>query len=118
MTFHYLASPYSDEDPLVREKRYLEALEGLFKLSEKGIVAYSPIVHFHPLSKIYSIPGEANDWTWHNIPMIQASDGLIILMSYHWGTSTGIDQERMWAKEFRKSIETLDPDGWVLEVLK
>ena len=118
MTFQYLASPYSHEDPLTREKRYLETLKGLLALGDKGIVAYSPIAHFHPMAKLYSMESQANDWAWHNIPMIKASSGLIILMLDHWGTSSGVSQERQWAKEFGKSIQTLDPDGWVLEAIK
>jgi len=115
MTFQYLASPYSDEDPMVREKRYLDVVEALLILQTKGIVAYSPIAHFHPLSKLYRSATEANDWTWHNIPMIQASNGLIILMLPYWGTSSGIDQEREWAAEFKKPVQFLDPDDWGLE---
>jgi len=119
MTFQYLASPYSDEDPLIREKRYLDAFEALLALEDKSIVVYSPIIHFHPLAKLYKKSGDASDWAWHNIPMIQASSGLIILMLPHWGTSVGVSQEIKWAKEFEKPIQTLDPLlDWELEVLK
>jgi len=109
MTFHYLASPYSHEDPLVREERYLKALQTVDKLKELNIAAYSPIVHFHDYSKIYRTSTDAGFYNFHNLAMIMASSGLIILTPPYWGISVGVTGEINWAKEFKKPIQLMDP---------
>lgn len=45
----YLASPYSHDDPAVRDKRYQLALRATEHITSLGYVVFSPIVHSHPL---------------------------------------------------------------------
>ena len=46
----YVASPYTHEDPAVREERYLAALRYTAKLLANKRWCFSPIVHCHDLA--------------------------------------------------------------------
>lgn len=60
----YLASPYSDPDPAVREQRYEAACAATVAMLRAGHVVFSPIVHSHPLVA-YGLP---TDWAfWQRV---------------------------------------------------
>lgn len=107
--FYYLASPYSDPDPMVREHRYLAAAAALKVLLANRIWTYSPIVHCHELSKLWSLPGDAAFWQEYDAAMIRACCGLFILRLEGWHTSVGVTAERKLATELGKSITYIMP---------
>jgi len=110
MTFQYLASPYSHEDPFIREERYLKALWAVDELLKSETVAYSPIVHFHECAKILNSSRTADFYRFHNLAMLKASSGLIILTLPYWGISEGVASEIDWAKELDKPIQLMAPE--------
>ena len=111
MTYHYLASPYSHEDPWEMERKYLQVLEAIDSTFSHGRAYYSPIVHFHELAKTMNAPRTSPVWSFHNRNMLNSSAGLVILTLPGWQYSVGIKEERTWAEEFGLSIETLSVDG-------
>ena len=53
----YLASPYSDPDPWVKENRFLAVCTKAAKMMSEGAYVFSPIAHTHPIAK-YGLPGD------------------------------------------------------------
>lgn len=110
MGYKYLASPYSDPDPLVREMRYLRTADVVRTLLKNGLHVYSPIVHCHELAKIWDMPRESEFWDKYNRAMLDSSDGLFILRLEGWSRSVGIGKERVWAVEQFKPITYISGD--------
>lgn len=109
--YFYLASPYSDPEPLVREQRYLLAAQALRTLLRNGLYSYSPIVHCHELAKIWDMPRESNFWDGYNYQMLKSSAGLFVLRLPRWNHSVGVKKEIVWAIELKLSISYLSPEG-------
>ena len=90
----YLASPYSDPDPFIREQRYLSAAKVLVeRYLSQMIWAYSPIVHCHELAKIWTLPREFQFWKDYNQHMLILSTELHVLRLAGWQESAGIAHE-------------------------
>ena len=77
----YLASPYSDPDPIVREKRFAAACLAAASLIGSGEAVFSPIVHGHPLVH-YGLPA---DWAFCNSSSAEIGEVIVV-------TSTGNHQ--------------------------
>lgn len=89
----YLASPYTDPDPWVREDRYLRAAKVLTDYLTARIWTYSPIVHCHELAKIVALPADADFWREYDFHMLSKSDMLMVLRIEGWGASKGVNAE-------------------------
>lgn len=107
--YKYLASPYSDPDPLVREQRYLAAATALHTLLDNRIWTYSPIVHCHELAKLWGMPTDAEFWKEYDAAMIAGSNGIFVLRLEGWAKSVGVTGEIKLASELNKSITYLMP---------
>ncbi|MDB5388876.1 MAG: hypothetical protein JWM11_4522 [Planctomycetaceae bacterium] len=60
----YLASPYSHPDSAVRDFRYDQACRAVAHLLRNNCVAFSPVMHSHPLVAF----GVPSDWSfWQQI---------------------------------------------------
>lgn len=108
--YGYLASPYSDPNPLVRELRYLKTAEVVRTLLQTGVHVYSPIVHCHELAKIWDMPRESHFWDAYNYTMLEAAKNLFILRLEGWSRSVGLNKEREWAVKLLKPITYLSGD--------
>lgn len=93
MAYSYLASPYSDPDPFVREARYLAAAKCVSILLSAGKWVYSPIVHCHELAKIAALPGEFEFWRTYNMEMLERAHALKVLTIPGWEESKGVQAE-------------------------
>lgn len=102
--FKYLASPYTDPDPLIREQRYLKTAETVAILLKNGIWTYSPIVHCHEVVKIWDLPHHAEFWKEYDAAMIRASTGLFVLRLEGWAKSAGVRGEIELATQLGLSI--------------
>ena len=74
----YVASPYSHPDAAVRTARYDAARRHAARLVRDGRLAYSPIVHSHPLAEL-GLPGDWTYWAEHNRHMLAACDAMVVL---------------------------------------
>lgn len=96
--YQYLASPYSHDDPYVRELRYMQAMREVDHFLSMGVPIYSPIVHCHELAKISKHRYDAEMWRRYNFVMLAAAENLWILMLPGWEDSKGIQGEMEEAK--------------------
>lgn len=105
----YLGSPYTHSDPNVMEERYLAACLKTSQLAKEGYYVYSPIVHWHPIAKLYGLPRDWEFWQKVDRESIQLMDQVWILRLEGWSASIGLDNEILIAKEFNKPYIFIDP---------
>lgn len=103
----YLASPYSHEDPWVREERYLAVARTVSQLLVTGHWVYSPILYWHELAKIAGLPKDAAFWKRSNMLVLAVVDKLCILQLSGWQDSAGVKAEVEEARERGLPIEYL-----------
>lgn len=119
MSYLYLASPYSHQDPIIRDLRFLAAETATYFLMRKGHIIFSPIVYTHALAKKNGMAYTAGYWADLNMNMLRASGGLRVLMISGWQQSVGIGRERGWSQQFNVEVKYLYPaDAGVVEIEK
>lgn len=92
-SFIYLASPYSDSSPLVRIIRHAQVEWVVHNVLSEGIVAYSPIVYFHPTATKYDLDLDNSYWNQFNETFIQICSEIWVLMLEGWEESEGVKWE-------------------------
>ncbi len=107
MSYVYLASPYSHQDPFIREDRYLRASQATAHLLKQGIAVYSPIVHCHELAKIADLPKDFTFWQNYNMAMLSRADKFMILRIEGYDTSVGVAAEKAFAEMKNIPVEYL-----------
>jgi hypothetical protein len=105
----YLASPYTHNDPLVMEERYLAVCLKASQLAKEDYYVYSPIVHWHPVAKLYGLPRDWEFWKKLDRESIQLMDEVWILRLDGWSMSIGLGNEIIIAREFNKPYIFIDP---------
>jgi hypothetical protein len=105
----YLASPYSDPDPDVREFRYIGAAEAAGRLIKRGMIVYSPIVHGHPLAVWERLPTDWAFWRRQQLPFLRASKEVIVLTLSGWDISIGVKAEIRMARRWGIPVRYCNP---------
>lgn len=95
----YLASPYTDEDPVTQEERYLMAVRAFRHLTEQGKIVFSPIIHCHEIAKIIRLPGDHLWWKRYDETMILQSSEVVVLQCDGWQASKGVASEIAFAAQ-------------------
>lgn len=95
--FAYIASPYSHDEPFVREQRYLYAAKYTSDRLLNRDHVYSPIVHCHELAKTFNLRGDFTFWRDYNFSMLARAYELRILRIDGWDHSLGVTAERQFA---------------------
>lgn len=108
--YDYIASPYTDPDPLVREQRYLRVSEVVVTLLRNGIHCYSPVVHCHELSKTWGLPHDSSFWKEYDEVMIRAARGVTVVRLDGWARSVGVKGEIQLAIELGKPLSYISGD--------
>ncbi len=116
----YLASPYTDKDKNVEERRYLLACKATADLINEDFVVYSPIVHHHPLAIMYDLPTKVDYWQRANEAILIHCERLYILQCDGWINSEGINREIDFADAYeiiirltrRYNYEELGKNYW------
>jgi hypothetical protein len=93
MSYLYLASPYTHNDPAVMEERYQKAAEMCAYLLRRGMYVYSPIVHCHELAKNFDLPRDFSFWKGYNTAMLRHADKLLVLTIPGVSESVGVQEE-------------------------
>ena len=95
----YLASPYSSPDPIVRNSRVELASIIAARLMEQGYVVFSPITHGHSVADhLHHRNAHSHEfWMKQCLPMLEASDCMMILPIDGWRESRGLAEERDFA---------------------
>ena len=104
----YLASPYSDPDPLVRHRRWTAACKAAATLMRDGEHVFSPIAHTHPIAA-WGLPGKWEYWSAYDRWFIERCDSVYVLKLDGWEQSVGIQAELDIAKQLGKPIRYLEP---------
>ena len=108
--FVYLASPYSDPDIKVRERRYRQACISAAGLMRNGHVVFSPIAHSHPVEVIGLRSVESGAfWKRQDVPLLRHADMLVVLMLAGWEKSAGIQWEIEIAESLMIPVRWLKP---------
>lgn len=108
-TLIYLATPYSDPDPKVKEKRFLAVNKAAAELMRAGLYVYSPISHSHNISLAGDLPGDWEYWEKYDRLILAICNKMIVLMLPGWKESKGVTNEiRIAKEEFNLDIEYLE----------
>lgn len=95
----YLAVPYSDPDPAVREERFHVVNEAAAVLMGQGLYVFSPISHTHPIAAAGALPLGWDFWEGYDREMLSACGALVVLCLDGWNRSTGVTSEIAIAEE-------------------
>ena len=98
-TLIYLATPYSDPDPAVRERRFLAVNAAAAVLMRGRLHVYSPISHTHPIALAGSLPLGWDYWEGYDRAILENCAALVVLMLPGWEHSVGVAGERKIAEE-------------------
>jgi len=107
----YLASPYSDSNPLVQDYRHWKACIVAAKLIQAGYHVYSPIAHTHALATAGDLPHGFGFWREYDFWFISHVDEIYVLMLPGWDTSVGVMAEIEMARQLGKRVTYLAEDG-------
>jgi hypothetical protein len=106
----YLASPYSDPNPEIREQRFRAVCKYAAGLMRLGDSVFSPIAHTHPIA-LFDLPKGRDFWQQYDEKMLSVCDSMIVLMLPGWEKSKGIAGEIAIMELAGKHIEWHSPDG-------
>ena len=99
----YLASPYSHENELLREHRFVIACRVAANLMKAGLNIFSPIAHSHPIAQ-FGLPQDLDFWMKQDRLLLDACDAMIVLKLKDWKESKGVAKERWIMVEAGKPI--------------
>lgn len=97
LSYAYIASPYSHDEPIIREQRYLSAAYYVSNCIQAKDHVYSPIVHNHWLAKTFGLRGDFTFWRDFDLTMLSHAYELRILRLDGWEQSRGVREERQFA---------------------
>jgi hypothetical protein len=112
MSFSYLASPYTHEDEAVVQERYIAVLYCVSDFIEERHWVYSPILHCHDMAKVVGHPTDFEFWEPYDLAMIDASDGVIVLMLPGWELSRGVAREIQYCLSINKPVRYIRHELW------
>lgn len=105
----YLASPYSDPSPIVREHRFEVAQYFTAYWLKRGTIVFSPIVYCHDLAIAHSLPTDFAFWQNFNEKMLNRATELWVLRLPGWENSIGVNSEILRASALALPVTYHDP---------
>jgi len=105
----YLASPYTDPDPAIRARRAREVCAVASEMIRRGYRVITPIGMFHWMAITCGLPTEANYWQELNRELLSKCHELWVLTLLGWQSSTGVNQEIIWARQLGIPIYLVNP---------
>ena len=106
--FVYLASPYSHEDAAVRSFRHDAVCRLAGRLIDRGVLAFSPIAHSHPIAIRQDLPAGWEFWERVDMALLDRCDGLAVVTLPGWRESVGVRAEVMRAAANGKPLWRID----------
>jgi Domain of unknown function (DUF1937) len=109
----YLACPYTDPDPSVRERRFHAATRAAASLIKEGYIVYSPITMTHPIDIV--LTGDTTTlgsdyWVNFDQAFMDLCSEIIVLKIGGWDKSSGVQREIRYFKAQGKNISFMSPD--------
>jgi hypothetical protein len=115
MTTVFISSPYSHPDADVLEARTRAAGDlAAYLWRERGMLAFSPIAHWHEIGRRNHLPGHAKAWAAWNRQFVRMCDLVHVLCIDGWDASIGVAMEIEWAHDFNIPVIYVIPndDGY------
>ena len=109
MSLIYLASPYSHDDPTVRQSRFEAVTAKAAELFRAGTLVFSPITHCHPIAAAHSLPTNIRFWESYCRRMLMHCDELYVLQLPGLGESAGVALEVNFALSISTPITYINP---------
>lgn len=98
MSLVYLASPYSDPDPTVRQRRFEEVCKAANFLMKCAYTVFCPVAHSHPIELAGSKIEDHDFWMEQDIAILKHASRLVVLRLDGWKESLGVQREIAIAK--------------------
>jgi len=95
--FVYVAGPYSDPSPEIRERRFARHALAAAWLVNHGHIVYAPIVHCHTIAVAGGIKGGWSFWEHMDMPFLALSRLMVVLPLDDWLESEGLWHESQYA---------------------
>lgn len=106
----YLATPYSHDDPAVREARYVAVTRYAARMIRQGHVVFSPISMSHPIEVIGGDePAPSDVWVDFDEPFMEACAEAVVLMLPGWEQSRGVAREIAYFTARGKPVRFVEP---------
>lgn len=106
----YLATPYTDSDPDIVEKRFSVITQITAELMNHGHIIFSPVTHGHPIACAGADKVHYATWLMHGLKILHSCDKLLVAELPGWDKSTGVLAEMQYARNFGICIEHLSLD--------
>jgi Domain of unknown function (DUF1937) len=108
----YLACPYTDPDPVIRQARFELATAVAADLIRAGHIVYSPITMTHPIDVL--LAGASNTlgseyWVAFDEAFMEMCSEMIIIRLDGWQQSNGIRREIAYFTGRKRPIRYMDP---------
>jgi hypothetical protein len=103
----YLACPYSDPDPAVREARFHASNRAAAKLMKLGYMVFAPISHTHPIAVDGDLPKGWDFWEQYDRAVLSCCNRIGVLKLPGWDKSVGVAAELKIASEMGIVVEYL-----------
>jgi hypothetical protein len=107
----YLAAPYSDPDPKIREDRTILADYTAAKIMQQGYVVFSPLSHSHRIAHHIGNHLSHDFWLTQDLEMLFLCDEMWILTIPGYSKSKGIRRECDMAETWGKPVRKVGTDG-------
>lgn len=105
----YLASPYTDPDPLVMETRHQLVCELAGRLMCQGHHIFSPIAHCHIIARTCQLPTDYTFWEEYDRKLLSVCGELWVMVIPGWMRSKGVAAEIAIARELNLPIRYIGP---------
>lgn len=99
MTYKYIASPYTHDDPSVMEDRHMKVEAFCAHILKKGVTVFSPIVHCHNLANKHDLPKDYSFWCEYSLSMLRVASEMIVFCLPGWSKSRGVSDEIKFCKK-------------------
>lgn len=108
----YLAGPYSDPNPEVRQRRFKAISLLAASMMAEGAHVYSPVTHGHTLAMFGRLPTSFDFWSGHCLSFLTGwAQELHVVKMRGWDTSRGVAAEIAKAKASGVPVVFLDEHG-------
>ena len=108
MSYIYIASPYSHDDPEVRQARFKQVCRYAGLCLTRGEDVFSPIAHTHPIAMYWMLPKGWEFWKRIDTVMIRMASKLRVYKMAGWDTSVGVHAEIELAKSLNIPVEYVE----------
>lgn len=93
----YLAGPYSNPDPKVREERFYKLTKMAGWIMTQGYTVLSPITHGHPIALVTKLPTDYKYWEKVCESQMNGCEILAVYKLDGWDNSAGVSGELAYA---------------------